>query len=193
MRDQVSRKLPSRISTVGMVLSRPRYVFIAILVALMTMSVSLLLFKMAIIKFVFAFPGYSLGDRLNFLVSTFFALGFFPSILSKITVIVLSLLTGIYGALTVYYFTNRTVSYRAGGLGFPGIFLGIVGVGCTVCGSVVLVSLLGFSAAYSILALLPWRGAEISVMGVLVLGFSLYFISGKIRDPLICKMNHLKN
>lgn len=173
-----------------MVLSRPRYVFIALFTALMILMISLSLPKIAMLRFTLTFPGYSIFDRLNFFVSTLFSFVLLPTVLSKIMVITLSLLTGIYSSLVAYYFTNRIVAHREGGLGFFGILLGLVGVGCTACSPVVLASLFGLSAAVSMLALLPFKGVEISVSGILVLMVSLYFIAGKIRDPIICKSNY---
>lgn len=93
-----------------------------------------------------------------------------------------------YAALLAYFLSHRVAQYRAAGLGFVGIAVALLGVGCAACGSVILISLIGLSVAGTFLGALPLRGAEFMIAGNLILFASIYFIAKNIRDPLRCKL-----
>lgn len=62
--------------------------------------------------------------------------------------------------------------------------LGIVGSGCAACGLPIL-ALLGLSGS---ILYLPFRGTELSIIAVLLLLTSLYFIV-KTNNEIMCKIN----
>jgi len=63
---------------------------------------------------------------------------------------------------------------------------GIFGVGCAACGSVIVSSLLLLVGAGGVLTILPFHGAEFGVLGIIFLWFSIYQLSKRIDDPLVC-------
>ena len=75
---------------------------------------------------------------------------------------------------------------RAGvATGLFGITSGVVGMGCAACGSFLLTSMLSFVGASGILAFLPLGGGEFGILGVILLGISLYMTAKKIQNPAV--------
>lgn len=75
---------------------------------------------------------------------------------------------------------------REMGMSLFGTMLGLVGVGCASCGSVVLSSIFGLGATAGFLALLPLRGLEFSFISIILLIVSITLVSKKIIDPVVC-------
>jgi len=96
------------------------------------------------------------------------------------------LLAGINGSMLVYYLKRRVARDRAAGLGALGMVLGILGIGCAACGSIILSSLVGIGAAARVVGVLPFGGNELSVVGILLLGYSISQIANKITNPATC-------
>ena len=69
-----------------------------------------------------------------------------------------------------------------------GTTMGMFGVGCATCGSLVLTGLLSTVGGLWILALLPFRGQELGVIGVIALGYTTYFFVQKISSPVTCEI-----
>lgn len=113
------------------------------------------------------------------------------SFLSFGGIILLSLIIGVFISLLVYRFdVVSSIGTQTSILGAVGIFLGAAAQGCAGCGVGVL-SILGFS---SVLTLLPFHGQELLSIAILLTGFSVYNISGKLNNPTCpVKLNtHLK-
>lgn len=109
----------------------------------------------------------------------------------KVTLVLLAItafLGGVNASLVIYYFRERARKYRESGLGVMGVISGVVGVCCASCGSIVLSSLLGISAAGTVLGVLPLKGLEFSMFAVVVLLGSIYHVSRKIVVPATCRI-----
>lgn len=75
---------------------------------------------------------------------------------------------------------------RAAGAGLAGMLIGLFGVGCAACGSVLLTTLFGAGAAAAVVGALPFNGVEFGVVGVAVILGSIHHVSKKIVDPDAC-------
>ncbi|MBI2050976.1 MAG: hypothetical protein HYT31_04180 [Parcubacteria group bacterium] len=89
-------------------------------------------------------------------------------------------------ALLAYYLKRRIHSQRGAGIGLAGTVVGLLGVGCAACGSIILSSIFGLGAAASFLGVLPFGGLEFGVVGILALAFSIRLLSRRIQDPDAC-------
>ena len=67
-----------------------------------------------------------------------------------------------------------------------GIAFSLLGVGCASCGSVILTSLIGFASATVVLGLLPLRGIEFGIIGIIILVLAMRLTIKKINQPLVC-------
>ena len=122
------------------------------------------------------------------LFSAFF-IGFIKTrpLSSIISLILVSILFGILFSLITYKTKMiKSVSGKTGVFATTGIFLGILAPGCVSCG-VGLLSLFGISAAA--LTLLPFDGLELSILAILILGFSSFKITKDINKGIVCKID----
>ncbi|PIN92777.1 hypothetical protein COU54_05600 [Candidatus Pacearchaeota archaeon CG10_big_fil_rev_8_21_14_0_10_31_24] len=116
------------------------------------------------------YKGYSFLQFLSFSLTLIIGFWYTLGGLTLISVLIISLLTGILISLIVYRVKFIKEGSNGEGTGFfvsIGIFLGILVPGCAACG-IGVVSLLGLGTA---VASLPFEGAEISVLAILVLVF----------------------
>lgn len=96
---------------------------------------------------------------------------------SAVTLILISILTGMLIALMLYKFEfTRETSARAGVFSSIALFLGFLVPGCASCG-IGLAALLGLSASF---ATLPFKGLELSVLALGILGLSIFRVSNTL-------------
>ncbi|HAH03972.1 MAG: hypothetical protein UV78_C0013G0005 [Parcubacteria group bacterium GW2011_GWA2_43_17] len=174
---------------VKIVFRQAQYICLAVFVAVAVFLVSLWLPSLDLLRFIVA------SDFLSFLVKLkifWGTLGLLQTNFSapvRVVVIGLSALSGLNAALLVFYLKRRIVKDKAGGLGFIGIFSGLLGLGCLACGSVVLTSLIGFSATAVFIGWLPFGAQEFGWLGLILLLISIHLIIKKIQNPDNCKIN----
>ncbi len=108
--------------------------------------------------------------------------------LSASYTIAIAILFGIDVAMVTYYMRHRvTQSTRVGvSSGILGLVSGVIGMGCAACGALLLTSILSLVGATSVLLLLPLRGGEFGIIGVIVLCFSIYKVAEQIQKPNVC-------
>jgi len=170
-----------------------RYVLVAI-----TMSIAVFLLVLWFPNRVLLFSLWtdssaSLGDKVRLPVSLLSALGTNFSPLSAAYTVVIVALIGINTALIIYLLRARGAI--AGGLfaGLSGMSSGILGVGCAACGSLILMWLLSVAGGVSVLSLLPLRGGEFGVLGVILLGYSTYILLKQVIRPPVCEIDTSNN
>jgi hypothetical protein len=168
------------------VLRRLAYAAIAGLSALAIALFALWLPSFRLLVFVSGSDALRFGDKLN---AAFALLG--TSLRSLPShelglIFATAVLFGLNVAFAAFY-VRRTVAYeRAIGASAAGLLLSIVGIGCAACGSVLLSAILGTAASIGLLGVLPLRGSEFAILGILILVAAVLNISKKIVSPLIC-------
>jgi len=100
----------------------------------------------------------------------------FVSVLSAINIIL----------LVLYYRERGAMLFKSSGSGFFGLVLGALGIGCSACGTLALTAVLGTLGLGWIVVFLPFHGAEIYALGILLLLFSIYQLIKLINKPLTC-------
>lgn len=106
---------------------------------------------------------------------------------SLISVLLLSSGIGIYLSLIVYKYNTFSSIYGKSLFGFIGSGIGAFGVGCPTCGAF----LFGLIGAPLALMYLPFKGAELRILGIIILAVSIYFTTKSIRNNA-CKINFSK-
>jgi len=153
------------------VFSKPKYLILAIVIAVLFYSLNVLISSWRSLESFY----FNLG--LSETIKIFFSilLNFYKTtiISSYISLIIISILFGILLSLVVYK-VNLGITAKVGLLGWFGIFLAAFVPGCLAC-SVGLLAILGIGAGA--LAFLPYKGLEISVIAILILGFSIIKLS----------------
>lgn len=109
--------------------------------------------------------------------------------------LVMAILFGANIAFFAFYFRRTHLSRHAGGVlsrvrvpyaGIGGAVAAALSVGCASCGTFILGYVLSLVGAGTVLAVLPFGGAEIGLVGVVGLGYSLYRLAQEIDKPLVC-------
>ena len=108
---------------------------------------------------------------------------------SQVFTVAISLLFGINVSLTIFYIRRRARVSREAGVSVLGTIVGLLGVGCSACGSVIISSLFGTATTFAVTGFLPLDGKEFSILAIIILILSIYFVIKKIRAPLTCPID----
>ena|SRR3989338_6756677 len=101
--------------------------------------------------------------------------------LSFFFLILVSLLSGIVFSLSIFLL-RRQINYSAG-IGLSGVITSVLTPACSSC-ALGLTGLLGISGTLSVL---PFKGLELGILGIILLLFSLIYLSQKITTT-ICEV-----
>jgi len=102
-------------------------------------------------------------------------------LISFIFLVIVSLLSGIVFSLSLFLL-RRQVSYSAG-IGLSGIITSILTPACSSCA----LGLAGILGIGGFLSVLPFKGLELGILGILLLLFSVVYLSRKITTQ-ICEL-----
>ena len=178
----------SYLKTLTSVLGRPGYLLLAALVAALVFTLAVWLPNFRLIWIVS--QAASLGELLTFLWSLYGAIKSNFSAVSATYTIVIAVLFGINVTLLTYYIRQRRGGLSGlrstGATGIGGLVSGAFGIGCASCGTFIFTSVLALFGAAGILAYLPFDGEEFGFLGVGLLLYSVYALTNKINDPLVC-------
>lgn len=167
------------------ILKKPPYAFLAISGTYVLLLIASWLPNWALLSYILRSGAFSIADKFQFALSLR-GLAVNATTASLSLLIITAVLTGINISLIIYYLKTRAALERAAGVGALGIIGSLLGIGCASCGSVILTSLLGFTASTAIIGALPFKGLEFAVGGLLLVGFATYTIAKKITEPLVC-------
>jgi len=168
-------------------LIQPASLGIALSVTALMLVTTVTLMNNSFLQAVLASGSFSPSQKLRIVWVT---LGSFRTTLSGVEqamTLLTAVLSGINIAVLTYYIKQRVAMQAALGASTLGIVGSLLGVGCASCGSVLLVSLFGFSAAAGFLAALPLGGMEFGLGSIAILTLSIAFMLKKLRSPLVCK------
>src|SRR3989344_8289684 len=166
------------------ILANVRSLVVACTVAALVFVFAVWLPNFRLLFLVWTDSSISLGDKLTLPISLLSSIATNFTLLSASYTIAIALLAGINTALIVHLIRTRGVFGGGAAIGASGIFTGALGLGCAACGSLILTSLIGIAGGIGILALLPLRGSEFGIVGVVLLGFSTYLLARQITKPL---------
>ena len=148
------------------------YLFLAVLITFVLISLNILLFNRALF---ISLPGWNIA--LQVFIGTFSAMSY----LSIVTLLLSSLLAGIFISLLVYHVkTLKEMNSSISGSG--GFLLVMLSPACPYCG-IGLVSAMGLGGIF---AGFPLNGSEISIAGIFLLIIAIVSISTKISQK-VCK------
>ncbi|MDE2078930.1 MAG: hypothetical protein KGI73_00935 [Patescibacteria group bacterium] len=164
----------------------PGYVVLALSIAVAILVLAIWLPNLSFLASVAVAHTLSLSQKTGIFLSSLSALGTNFTVLSRALTIILSLLVGVNIALLIFYMRTRFRLERSAGVSFGGILLGLLGVGCASCGSIILSAFLGVGATASFVTILPLKGQEFGFLGVAFMLFAIWLAARKIEQPLTC-------
>lgn len=163
-----------------------RYMLLALVVAALLLLIAIWLPNLSFIQYLFTDSRFSWATRFGILGGSLSMYKQNSTVISRTLLVILVFLTGVNVSLLTYYLKRRIALGREMGTGLLGTLLGLVGVGCTSCGSVVLSSIFGLGATAGFLSFLPLRGLEFGFLSIALLAISITMVSRKIIHPMMC-------
>ncbi len=165
-----------------------RYIALAVAIFLATLLIAIWLPNISFMYHTITSDSLTFSQKKGIIVASLGALFTNFSTLSLTLTLLNAVLFGINISMMVYYFKKRaSLQKRAVKTGFFGILAGFLGIGCASCGSVLLTAIFGLGFTSSFLGFLPLSGQEFTIFGAVLLLYSLYLISKKIKNPMVCK------
>jgi len=184
MKENISAVLRS----LHQVFTKPLFLIVGLLVTLLLLLITIWLSIQDLIIWVIASDYLSLTDKFKILTASIGTFRTNFTLLSQILSIIISLLAGVNVSLLIYYLRRRVRLQRESGVSIGGVVLGMLGVGCSACGSIVLSSLLGLATATVFLSFLPLKGTEFALFSIGLLLWSIYYTAKKAQDPFWCSI-----
>lgn len=131
-------------------------------------------FNAAIRNYKLLFSEFSVSLFLNLVIGVHSTM----SPISFLFLIIISLLSGIVFSLSLFLL-KRQISYSAG-IGLSGIITSILTPACSSCA----LGLAGILGIGGFLSVLPFKGLELGVLGIVLSGVSLVYLSDKIATKV---------
>ncbi|MFB6124608.1 MAG: hypothetical protein ABEJ59_01450 [Halanaeroarchaeum sp.] len=122
-----------------------------------------------------------LASRVSLLVELFPFVGEAYTTGQGAVLVLAAALSGVNVAMAVYHLREHRVSLRAGTGGLVGVVLGTLGAGCAACGTAILAGLFSFLGAAGLLTALPLEGLEVTVLAVVVIALSIWWLAEGMR------------
>ena len=172
------------------VFQKPMYILLALITSSVVFAFAVWLPNIPLIVKVMGHPGVPLSQKLDLPISLLGSIVTNFTLLSASYTIAIAILFGINVSMVVYFLRRRVDEVKQAGVatGLFGITSGVVGMGCAACGSFLLTIMLSLVGASGILAFLPLNGGEFGILGVILLGVSLYMTAKKIQNTAVCKI-----
>lgn len=166
--------------TARLVLGSPVYGALALLTTVVALSVFVLGQNFELAQFALTAP-IGFEDRATILLGLYPFLGTNYSMIAEILLVAVATLTGIDVAMVVYHFREHGVQLTEGSGGALGVVLGALGAGCAACGSALLAGVLSLVGVAGAGTLLPLDGLEFSLLALVVLLLSIYWVADGMR------------
>jgi hypothetical protein len=172
------------------VFRKPTYVLLALMTSFVVFAFATWLPNIRLIISVFGMSGLSFSQKLELPITLLGSITTNFTLLAASYTIAIAILFGINLAMVIYYLRRRISEAKQGGIatGLLGITSGILGVGCAACGSFLLTNILVFFGVSGVLTLLPLKGGEFGILGVILLLVSIYLTAKQIENPAVCKI-----
>ncbi|MFC7098106.1 hypothetical protein [Halobaculum marinum] len=187
--------------TVRLVLGVPAYAAVAVVVAVLALSGFVLSQNVALVRDTVVGGVLPLDARLTILFEQYPFVGTSYGPVAGAMLVLIAVLTGANVAVVAYHLRENGVlggdgdtgadagpgsGAGGGSLGSAvGVVLGALGAGCAACGSAVLVGVLSLVGASGVVLFLPFDGLEFTLLALVPLGLSLFWLADGMRGAEI--------
>jgi hypothetical protein len=176
--------------TVHEVLSRPLYAAVAVVAAVVTLTVFVVSQNQRVILDIVVFgSGIPLAERVRFLSDLYPFLGPAYGRIHGGLLILVAVLLGVNVTLVGYHIAELGIIARDGVVGGMAFVLGTVGAGCAACGSAVLVGVLSLFGVTGALTVLPFEGLEFLGLALVAIGLSIFQLAEGIASDDACPVD----
>lgn len=168
-----------------LVLSRPAYAAVAVLAAWASLTAFVLAQNLELTRTLIVGGSLPLVDRLILLREQYPFLGTTFGTLEGVAIVLVAALVGANLALLAYHVREHELAAAGGGGSAVGVALGVLGAGCAACGSALLAGALSLVGASGLVLALPLEGLEVSILALVVLGLSTYWVADGMRGGAV--------
>lgn len=175
------------LAILGDVFRKPVYALLAFIAGFLIFSLAVWLRNLPFLGALITSSAFSIPDKLSLFVAFLGGIATNVTPFSAFLIIGMSILFGVNTALFVYYlFQQRRLPKKEGAGAAGALVSGILGVGCASCGSFVLGAILASFGASGLIVLLPLRGEEFTILAVVLLSLSIYWMAKSIQSGNLC-------
>lgn len=169
------------------VFRKPTSVLVALAAGFLVFSLAVWLRNLPFLGMLITSSAFSIPDKFALFVVFLGGIATNVTPFSAFLIIGMSILFGVNAALFAYYLFQQRRLPKKEGVGAVGALMsGILGVGCASCGSFVLGALLASFGASGLIVLLPLRGEEFTLLAIVLLSFSIYWMAKSIQAGKLC-------
>lgn len=171
--------------TIRLVLSIRAYAAGAIFAAWLSLTLFTLSQNLTLTRDLIVSGSLPLASRVVLLTEQYPFIGTNYSLVDGGALLVVVALTGVNLALVVYHLREHDLSAAGSSSSMVGVVLGMAGAGCAACGSALLIGILSIFGASGLVVLLPLGGLELSIVAVIALLLSTYWVAEGMRGARI--------
>lgn len=178
--------IKSFIFSLTQVFSKPSYIVLSVFTFFTVITLAIWLPNINFLAHTAVSDTFTFSQKVGIIGSVFGSIQTNFTPLSQVTTILIAFIFAVNLSFFIYFFLRAAKLSKEAGIGTAGFLIALVGLGCASCGSVIISSLLGIGATAAFVGALPLKGAEFGLLSILLLSFSIYLLSKKINDPMIC-------
>ncbi len=167
--------------TVRLVLTAPLYAAVALVVAAVGLTLFVVLQNLTLVGDFILSGGLSVVDRLVLLSELYPFVGTIYGPVDSVAILIVAALMGVNLAMVSYHLREHEITAAESSGSFAGVVLGALGAGCAACGSAVLLGVLSVFGASGLVLLLPLGGLEITLLAMVALLLSTYWLADGMR------------
>lgn len=179
--------MSSVLSALGEVFSKLRYWFLSVFVSLSVIIIVLLWDNLTLLRY-----SWSVGSVESLfwlwwglLAGTPHSMGW----MAVVTILITGGLLGMITSMTIYAWRKKRTEgswHRLFASTGGGALAAVLGIGCIACGPLLVGTILAAFGAAGLLLLLPFHGAELGIIAIVLLLYSTYTVSQIITAPATC-------
>lgn len=170
------------------VFSRPSYIVLSIGIFITVLLFAIWLPNFRFLSHTATSDTFTISQKVGIISSTLGGLQTNFSLLSIFLTVLVAFLFAINTSFLVFYVLRAARLSKEAGIGTSGFILGMIGIGCATCGSVILSAFFGIGATAAFVGILPLKGQEFAILSILLFSVSIYLLAEKIKDPVLCKI-----
>lgn len=173
--------------TLQEVLKKPAYLAVAVVFGFLIFALAVWLRNLPFLGTLIVSSAFSIPDKFSLFAAFLGGIATNMTPFSAFLIIGMSMLFGVNTTLFAYYLVQkRNIPKREGAGAVSALVSGILGVGCASCGSFLLGALLASFGAAGAITLLPLRGEEFTILAVVLLSLSIYWMAKSIQSGNLC-------
>lgn len=166
--------------TARLVVSVPTYAAVAVLAAVVGLSLFVFSLNLPLVRFALGGP-LPLASRVSLIANLYPFVGTAFDPLQGGLLVAVAALFGVDVAMVASHLREHGLSPRAGGGSAAGALLGALGAGCAACGTALLAGLLSLLGVSASAVVLPLEGLEFALLAVVTLLLSIHWVAEGMR------------